>query len=77
MITRAIALCAMGLLLAIGIASCAPSTSQPVQPSQDRYEQAKKNCYSCFGIYDYRCQEPQLSIYVGKDITQICGGVAR
>jgi hypothetical protein len=59
------------LLLAVGIGSCAPVTSPQTQ--QWQYEEAKRYCVSCFGLYDSRCQEPQLSMYVGKGISAICG----
>ena len=73
MIRTSIRLWVAALLLAVGIASCAPVTSpQGQQWQQLQYEEAKKYCVTCFGLYDSRCQEPQLSMFVGKDISEIC-----
>jgi hypothetical protein len=73
MIRRSIRLWVAALLVAGGVASCAPLTSsQGQQWQQWQYEEAKKNCIGCFGLYDSRCEEPQLSMYVGVDMTEIC-----
>ena len=66
---------ALGLLLATVCASCTTLTSDQVRQLQ--YAEAKRNCHTCFGVYDDRCSEPTLSLYVGRDIAEICGSVVR
>jgi hypothetical protein len=69
---------ALGAVLVVGAGGCAPVSHRSSPMSEGwEYEEARRNCRSCYGPHDARCQEPQLTLYVGRSIAQMCGGPSR